>query len=173
MYSKAMRDLVIRKLSADNDVTPSTLAREFGVSRASVYRWLKAVRVEPHFEKTDDEPVPPPGPIKMKRPQDWSAEEKLTAVLEAAAIPDEKLGSFLRRKGVHETHLKQWREQMLNGLNPAPVQAKKKEPESKRVRALERELRRKEKALAETAALLVLKKKAQEIWGDEGDDTNS
>ena len=70
----------------------------------------------------------------MKRPQDWNAEEKLAAVLEAAAMPDEELGAFLRRKGLHETHLKQWREQMLNGLNPAPVQAKKKEPESKRVR---------------------------------------
>ena len=167
-----MRDLVIRKVSADNGVKPSVLEREFGVSRASVYRWLKAARVDPQPEETDDQPVPLPGPIKMKRPLDWSAEEKLAVVLEAASLSDEELGAFLRRKGLHETHLKQWREQMLAGLNPAPIQAKNKEPESKRVRALERELRRKDKALAETAALLVLKKKAQEIWGDEDDDTS-
>jgi len=173
MYSKAMRDLVIRKVSADNGVTPSALEREFGVSRASVYRWLKAARVEPQLEETDDQPVPLPGPTKMKRPQDWSAEEKLAAVLEAATLLGEELGAFLRRKGLHDAHLKQWREQMLSGLNPTPVQAKKKEPESKRVRTLERELRRKEKALAETAALLVLKKKAQDIWGDEDDDTSN
>jgi len=111
-------------------------------------------------------------PIKMKRPQDWSAEEKLAAVLEATSLLDEELGAFLRNKGLHATHLQQWREQMLAGLNPSPAQAKNKEPESKQVRALERELRRKDKALAETAALLVLKKKAQEIWGDEDDDTN-
>jgi len=57
MYSKAMRDLVIRKVSADNGVKPSVLEREFGVSRASVYRWLKAARVEPLIEETDDQAV--------------------------------------------------------------------------------------------------------------------
>jgi hypothetical protein len=50
---------------------------------------------------------------------------------------------------------------------------KKVSAEAKRVRELERELRRKEKALAETAALLVLKKKAAAIWGDEDDSTES
>ena len=47
----------------------------------------------------------------------------------------------------------------------------KKSPEARRIRELEKELRRKDKALAETAALLVLKKKANAIWGDEDDDT--
>jgi transposase-like protein len=109
----------------------------------------------------------------MKRPQDWSAEEKLAAVLEAAALSDEGLGAFLRSRGLHEAQLQQWREQMISGLNPSPMQRGKKAPETKRVRELEKELRRKDKALAETAALLVLKKKAQAIWGDEDDDTES
>jgi len=52
------------------------------------------------------------------------------------------------------------------------VQRGKQAPEGKRVRELEKELRRKDKTLAETAALLVLKKKAQAIWGDEDDDTD-
>ena len=38
--------------------------------------------------------------------------------------------------------------------------------EKKRIKALERDLQRKEKALAEAAALLVLRKKAEAIWGD-------
>ena len=109
----------------------------------------------------------------MKRPQDWSAKEKLAAVLEAAALRDEELGAFLRSKGLHEAQLQQWQEQMLSGLNPAPAQRGKKAPETKRVRELEKDLRRKDKALAETAALLVLKKKAQAIWGDGDDDTES
>ena len=107
----------------------------------------------------------------MKRPQDWSAEEKLAAVLEAAALSDEELGAFLRSKGIHVAQLQEWRELMLSGLNPASVQRSNKKTETKRVRELEKELRRKDKALAETAALLVLKKKAQAIWGDEDDDT--
>jgi transposase-like protein len=109
----------------------------------------------------------------MKRPQDWSAEEKLAAVLEAAALSDEDLGAFLRSRGLHEAQLQQWREQMISGLNPSPMQRNKKAPETKRIRELEKELRRKDTALAETAALLVLKKKAQAIWGDEDDDTES
>ena len=109
----------------------------------------------------------------MKRPQDWNAKEKLAAVLEDAALSDEDLGAFLRSKGLHEAQLQQWQEQMLSGLNPAPAQRGKKTPEGKRVRELEKELRRKDKALAETASLLVLKKKAQAIWGDEDDDTES
>jgi len=62
---------------------------------------------------------------------------------------------------------------MLAGLEPIAVACAKKAPESKRIRELERELRRKDAALAETAALLVLKKKAQMIWGDEDDNTDS
>jgi cell fate (sporulation/competence/biofilm development) regulator YlbF (YheA/YmcA/DUF963 family) len=47
----------------------------------------------------------------------------------------------------------------------------KKSPESKKVRELERELYRKDKALAEVTALLALKKKVQELWGDEDGST--
>jgi hypothetical protein len=94
------------------------------------------------------------------------------SLLEAASLSDEELGAFLRNKGLHETHLQQWREQMLDGLKPVPTQNKNKACESERIRKLQKDLRLKEKALAETAALLVLKKKAQEIWGDEGDDTD-
>ncbi len=104
----------------------------------------------------------------MKRPQDWSAEEKLAAVLEAASLSEGELGAFLRSRGLHEAQLQQWRDQMVIGLEPKPA----KRVETKRIRELEKELRRKDKALAETAALLVLKKKAQEIWGDEDDDTD-
>jgi hypothetical protein len=58
---------------------------------------------------------------------------------------------------------------MIIGLEPKPA----RRAETKRIKDLEKELRRKDQALAETAALLVLKKKAQEIWGDEDDDTDS
>ena len=60
---------------------------------------------------------------------------------------------------------------MLNGLQKGPSKNKsgRKNVDAQRMRALEKELNRKDKALAETAALLVLKKKVQEIWGDEDD----
>ena len=80
---------------------------------------------------------------------------------------------ILRSKGLHQTHLDQWRLQMLNALQNgfSKKKSKRNNVDAKRIRALEKELRRKDKALAETAALLVLKKKVQEIWGDEDDPT--
>jgi transposase len=109
--------------------------------------------------------------MTARRPQDWTAEEKLEVVIEAASLPEEELGAFLRRKGLHEAHLKEWRQTVLSGLQKSPARSKKSTFEARRIRELERELDRKEKALAEAAALLVLKKKARAIWGDGGDGT--
>lgn len=87
--------------------------------------------------------------------------------MEASRLRDEELGAFLRREGVHEATLAEWKAAVLEALGPQ----KKTSSDSKRVRDLEKQLRRKDKALAETAALLVLQKKVQAIWGDEDDDT--
>jgi transposase-like protein len=83
-----------------------------------------------------------------------------------------ELGEFLRKNGIHGAQLEQWRKEALAGLGaPLRQRSTKNSPEAKKIRELEREVTRKDKALAETAALLVLKKKAQAIWGDEDDDT--
>ena len=171
MYSKAFRALMIQKMTDPQRPAAQSLADEIGVSRASLYRWVSeadtleiAVNAEPPSFTESMQRL-----TNMKRPQDWSAEEKLAAVLEAASLSEDEFGAFLRSRGLHEAQLQQWRDQMLVGLEPKAA----KRAETKRIQELERELRRKEKALAETAALLVLKKKAQAIWGDEDDDTTS
>jgi transposase-like protein len=95
-------------------------------------------------------------------------------VREAAALSDDELGEFLRREGLHEEQLEQWREMLIQAAPEVfgKRRRKKTSPETKRIRELEKELPRKDKALAEAAALIVLKKKAQAIWGDEDDDTD-
>ena len=104
-----------------------------------------------------------------RRPQDWSAAEKFEAVLESSQLSDEELGRYLREKGIHEANLKEWRKQAEKGLSPAPMGADKQlVKENKR---LNKELQRKERALAEAAALLVLSKKARALWGEEGENT--
>jgi transposase-like protein len=108
-----------------------------------------------------------------RRPQDWSAEERLRVVIESSGLGDDELGAFLRREGLHEVQLEQWRKDALQGLSTRGRKSGSKSPEKMRIRELEKQLRRKEKALAETAALLVLKKKAAAIWGDEDDSTES
>jgi hypothetical protein len=89
---------------------------------------------------------------------------------ETAGLSGDELGAYLRREGLHEADLAEWRRTALAALG-APTKPQAGSNEARRVRELERQLQRKDKALAETAALLVLKKKAQELWGDEDDDT--
>ena len=88
--------------------------------------------------------------------------------MEASRLGDEELGALLRREGIHEAVLAEWKATVLEALGPQ----RKAHADSRRVRELEKQLRRKDKALAETAALLVLQKKVQSIWGDGDDDTD-
>jgi hypothetical protein len=106
--------------------------------------------------------------MKARRPLDWAAEEKLNAVLEYEKLEEEERGKYLREKGLHAVHIERWKQELVEGLKSR--KSSKRDPRDKRIKELEKELRRKEKALAETAALLVLKKKAQAIWGDHEDE---
>jgi len=162
---------MVERLSGPHASSATQLAGETGVAQATLSRWLKvASTVAPKMARRDKQKTPPTSP---KRPQDLTAEEKLALVLEAATVPADELGAFLRRKGVHEAQLAEWRATATAALRPPSKRDRKAaNVEARRVRDLERELARKEKALAETAALLVLKKKAQAIWGDGDDDTD-
>jgi transposase len=90
----------------------------------------------------------------------------------AAALPETELGAFLRREGLHEDDLSRFRDEVRNAAVAGLTASKKpRNDEQKRIKDLERELKRKEAALAEAAALLVLRKKAGALWGGEGEDT--
>lgn len=159
-YSETFKSKMVGKMVSPGGPSANALSQEVGVHQSTLSRWKRqAARV-----------------ASMKSPQSsrsWNAAQKLEAVLEAATLSEEELGPYLRRKGLYRRDLDQWREQMLSGLEAKPRRRRNssKTPEGLRIRELEKEVRRKDTALAETAALLVLKKKAQAIWGDEDDDT--
>ncbi len=115
----------------------------------------------------------PPTNQPVRRPQDWTSEQKLEVVLESQGLAEDQLGGFLRQRGLHEATLGDWRETVLRGAKAELGGRSDKQPtlESKRIRELERELARKDKALAEAAALLVLQKKFRALMGAEDDDT--
>lgn len=182
LYSEGFRNRMVEKLSGPNPKSATALSAEVGVSQATLSRWLKGAATvgqtmsRPRAKKKRSSPSTKNAPSSTKRSQDVTAEEKVALVLEAAAVPADELGEFLRRKGIHEAQLAEWRTQVTEsavaGLQgPSRRDRKAANVEARRVRELERELARKEKALAEAAALLILKKKAQAIWGDEDDDT--
>lgn len=164
---------MVQKMCGPRAVSAYALAREEGISQPTLSRWKRQAGTLSGMT-TRDKKTEAQEKTTRKRPQDWSLDEKLQAVLEASSLSDEELGTYLRSKGLHEGTLNQWRTQVAGALGRTQPKNKKsrelKESE-KRVRKLERDLKRKNAALAETAALLVLKKKAQAIWGDEDDDT--
>ena len=162
-YSAAIKARLVQRLVGPQAVSATALAREVGVSQESLSRWLRAAR-------SVGEMPPSKQPHKQKR--QWTGAEKLRVLTDAAGLTGSDLGAFLRREGLHEVQLTAWRAAAETALGAPAGPRPGSSPEAQRIRELERELRRKEQALAETAALLVLKKKVQAIWGDEADPTD-
>lgn len=173
-YTGAFKSKIVQRLLLPGGPTATAVSRETGIHQTTLSRWLQDARkVRPMTSKKDlQEPAEPPRPAR--RPEDWSAEERLRAVQAASRLSDEELGAFLRREGLHEAQLEAWREAALEALQPTTTSGRtaKGASDARRIRELEKQLRRKEKALAEAAALLVLSKKVKALWGDADDDTN-
>ena len=110
-------------------------------------------------------------PADNSNPENWSADDKLAVVIETAALNETQLSEYCRSKGLYAEQIVQWKAAALSGYQHSEQvekeKARSRQEDKKQIRKLESELRRKEKALAETAALLVLAKKCEAIWGDE------
>jgi len=173
-YSETFKAQMVQKLTRPGSPSATELSKEVGVPQGTLSRWVRQARYAPEtWAGTLSTPNEPRRTMPARRPQDWTAEEKYAVMMEAASLADEELGAWLREKGLHEANLKQWRQEMIEGLAEPKKASSSSKPsaETRRIRELERELARKEKALAEAAALLILKKKAQALWGDEDDTT--
>lgn len=165
MYSQEFRENVVRRALEPGGPSLEYLTRELGLGNSTISRWIeKAGNVDSMSRRK----------LPRQRPNGRPPSEKLRLVNEASALSEGELGEFLRKNGIHSAQLEQWRQEALAGLSASSQAGPKKgSPETKKIRDLEREIRRKDRALAETAALLVLKKKVQAIWGDEDDDTTA
>lgn len=148
-YSKAFKISVLKKVLPPEEQSVAEVAKEMGVAANTVYLWLK---------KAQDGKLEGDG--SELSPIARSAKEKLKLLLEGKSQEKEQLGSWLREKGLHTEHLSLY-EQELSELVSERSDKQKEELRQlkKRNKELERELARKEKALAEVAALLTLKKK--------------
>jgi len=158
-YSREVREAAVRK-AATRAAPQREIAREFGVSVTTVQNWLRQHRNDSEVAMAE----------QAKRPQDWTATERLDALIETAGLSEDALGSWCRGHGLHTHHLAQWRRELTAGRPGDKASREDLRALREENRSLKKALRRKEKALAETAALLVLKKKADAIWGEREDD---
>jgi len=176
-YAEEFKEAMIRKLLPPNAQSANALADEIGVAATTLCRWRReaesgSVSGMKRKNRNKSKAEKPMSKAISERTRRYSLEEKCQIVLEAAEMPDVELGGYLRAKGLHDSDLERFREEVMRSMGERKSLGRQKTKDKKRIRELEKELKRKEKALAEMAALLVLKKKVQAIWGDEGDDTN-
>lgn len=175
-YTEAFRRRMVERMSPPGAMSATKLSAEVGVSQATLSRWLRDAATVSDMARSkakSSTPKTPKTPAVAAPASSWSAADKVALVLEAAAVPQAELGAWLRAKGLHDDELARLREEVRNAAvaGLSPKRAKGPSGEQKRIKELERELGRSKAALAETAALLVLRKKAVALWGEEGDDT--
>jgi transposase-like protein len=154
------RDAIIAKMTGSQRKTIAELAKEENISTTTLYNWRNHARSKGEIMPDHDD-----------APEGWSALDKFNVVLKSASLSEQQLSEYCRSQGLYPEQIARWREacQDANDWDSTRKmqQVQQLRAEKKKINKLEKELLRKDKALAETAALLVLSKKASEIWGDE------
>ena len=159
-YSSERKESILKKLLPPINLTVAEVARQEGMSAQTLYTWRdKAKRLGK--------------PVLGKKlsTEDWSAEAKLATVVETMSLSESQLSQYCREKGLYPEQVKRWKQECLQGFQNSEAVNKVSQRQSKsdkaEIKILKKDLRRKEKALAETAALLVLRKKLDALWEDD------
>lgn len=157
-YSQAFIEQAVVKLLARGDRSVQAVAADLNVSYHTAKYWIKRALVN----------QAPPATTKERRPQDWSAHEQLVALHETHGLSGDALHAWCREHGLFAHHLTNWRTAFCETTKAAcrtgtrELRVLKDENDQ-----LKRDLVRKEKALSQAAALLILQKKFRALWEDE------
>ena len=160
-YSKEFKTSIIARLLPPNNASVPELSRETGVPRDTLYMWRLQHRRAPQDTAAHGQRAPK-----------YSSEEKLSIVIETASLSETELGEYCRRKGLFPEQIAGWKKAFIEGDTPGANKAERDQARQKNrtIKKLQGELRRKDKALAETAALLVLEKKLQALLEESEDE---
>ena len=162
-YSDEHKQTILSKLQPPLSLSIADVSRTEGIGLQTLYNWRNQAREQGH-----------PMPTNKRTPDDWTSETKLATIIETAALSESELSEYCRSKGLYVEQIKAWRASALQGFGSSKQQSLKdkrqQQTDRKQIKQLTRELARKEKALAETAALLVLRKKLDAFWQEFDDD---
>jgi transposase len=154
-YSEQFKKTAVQKYLSRGNRSVTAIAQEMGTTPFSIYQWAKSYKKGLTVVNTTP-----------RSPQDYSPSEKLDALLEYSRTPEAEKGEWLRKNGLTDEKITCWCDMAKVGLGKKP-DVRDAADDKRKIKNLEKELNRKEKALAETAALLVLQKKIAEIYGSE------
>jgi transposase-like protein len=139
------------------------ISKQEGISDKTLYNWRNKA-------KLSGQPVPG----KTKTTEDWSVETKLAVVAEKATLSETELSQYCQEKGLFVEQIARWKHDFIQGYSGQKQTQQQLHQQAKvdkfEIKELKKELRYKEKALAETAALLVLRKKLNTLWSDENEE---
>lgn len=154
-YSEEFKQTIVQKILMPGGPSISEMAEKIGVHHTSIRNWIKS-----HGKRSTMET------------KEWTPEAKLQAIIETAGMTENQLGEFLRANGLHFQDVENWKQGFYDAQKT--VGRPKIDPELAQLRVekkeLTRDLNRKEKALAEMSARVILLKKSQQIFGGAEDE---
>lgn len=160
-YSEEFRNNMVARMLPPNNEPVSKISKETNISIATLHKWKKK-----HIESGE--------PTKSSDTDRWSSQEKFMVVIETASMNEAELSRYCREKGIYPDQVKDWKDICMQANGGVAKEAsrlnKEMKTKDKEIKALENELQRKEKALAETAAILVLRKKLDALLGTDDEE---
>ncbi|WEJ06924.1 IS3 family transposase [Pseudomonas sp. FJ2-5-13] len=158
-YSEERKAALLKMMLPPLSLSAAEVARREGCSDMSLHYWRKQAAARGTQLSDAKQPA-----------ENWSAESKLAIIIETGSLSELEIGEYCRRKGIFPEQITDWRNAFIAGSTKQSTAKTASSGQSRddknRIRELERELRRKDAALAETAALLVLRKKPQCLLGE-------
>ena len=148
------KEAILKKLLPPHNQSVSATAKQEHIARSTLYTWLR---------KAKQQGLAVPG-SQAKNTQHWSNEAKLAVIIETASMNQLETSEYCRQKGLYMEQLKQWKQEMTKPQAQENTELKQAQAQ---IKELQKELNRKEKALSEAAALLVLQKKYRALLGEE------
>jgi len=162
-YSNERKAFLLDKLLPPVNMTVVEVSKEEGVPQGTLYNWLNKAKESGAVVSGN-----------KRTSKAWSAETKLAVVIETATLSESELSEYCRKKGLYVEQIKRWKHTCLVGFAQKKKQQTAMDQQARtdkaEIKALKKDLRFKEKALAETAALLVLRKKLRAFWEESNEE---
>jgi len=166
-YSKERKEAIINKMLPPSSMSVSELAKQENIPYGTLYTW-KQIHIDKGNKNNNLK-----SQSKTYCTKQWTAEQKLATIIETSTLSEQERHEYCRKNGLYSTDIESWKAVIIKGTEQNVAQIKTDKNELKNLRSenktLKKELHRKEKALAETAALLVLRKKLDALWEEKED----
>ena len=157
-YSTTLKQSIVAKMLPPGHQSVSQIQQETGIPEGTLKKWRTEIRKKGF--------AAPAGEQQSER---WSTQDKYLIVVETATLSEIELAGYCRKKGLYVEQVKSWKNNCMqaNGgvAQELALSQKREKSKDKELQQIRKELQRKESALAEAAALLILRKKAAAIWG--------